>query len=209
MLRLIVLCLLANACRDPAPAPAPAVSPAPRPADVTPTPEKTEAAKVEVAAGPDASKNDCNVEVYVTDPDPAGLNVRAEPSARSLIVGNIAKDPDGTVLEVTSARNGWLKVRRAIPIDADAYDIDGWVSGQMTQTSLRCPDENPPRSCTVALRAGPSDSEAEVIRLNVDDAVKVIGCRGEWVQAQTRDDLRVRGWLGRSAQCPNPVTSCP
>lgn len=209
MPRLILLCLLATACRDAAPAPSPTVAPTQTRVVETPEPETRAVPKLEEPVVPDAPKDDCNVEVYVIDPDPAGLNVRAEPSAKSSIVGNIAKDPDGTVLEVTSARNGWLKVRRARPMDADEYDVDGWVSGQMTRTSLRCPDESPSEDCTVALRAGASTDAAAVRRLSVDDAVKVVGCQGEWVQAQTVDASRAEGWIERWAQCSNPVTTCP
>lgn len=180
-----------------------------KPASETTAPsEEAPPAEAGKAASPQAAQDDCQVEVYVVDPDPAGLNVRAEPSAKAKIVGNVAKDPDGTVLNVTSSRNGWLKVSQASPMNADEYELDGWVSGRMTQTSLRCTDPEPEsEQCFVSLRAGPSLEEKEVGRVSLDSNVTVIGCEGEWVRAQT--SAGEQGWLEPNAQCPNPVTSCP
>lgn len=221
MLRLALVCLLAAACQRATPAtdqPAP-VSPAPIAAppvaEPPPAPKEPEVPLAPVAVQPamdDDDDLDCNVEGFVVDPDPAGLNVRADASGRAQVVGKIAFVEDGTILEIIGARNGWLQVRRARPIDGAPYEVSGWVSGQMVETSVRCDDDEPGPDCTAALLTVPAEGEPEHRRLAVDSRVKIVGCRGRWVQAQTTEparEKRAQGWLSPATQCGNPVTTCP
>ncbi len=154
----------------------------------------------------------CEVEGMVIDPDPAGLNVRADASARAEVVGKIPMDPDGTIVEIVDARDGWLQLRGFRPMNADPVKVSGWVSGRMIATAVRCPEETPAEDCTVALRKEPESGAAEVRRLATESRLLIVGCRGGWVEGETTEanrGERSRGWLEANGQCANPVTSCP
>lgn len=220
MLRLTLLCLLVAACRAGAPAAdkpvAPPEAPAKPEAAIEPVvEEKPAAAEPVVAAQPAAEPVDdggCKVEAFVIDDNPGGLPLREAPSEDADIAGGIWAYEDGTILEIVRGRDGWVEVQRARQVDGSDYNVEGWLSGQKVGTEVRCPDENPGPDCAFALRASPDLGATEGRRVSAGDRVKVIGCRGEWVLAETTEEApaaRAQGWLAPQAQCPNPVTSCP
>lgn len=210
---LLFCCVLIGCRRDEVPPPIPEVAPVEaeqRSQPAAPVEETKVGGEAEAAGAPEDTA--CEMEGFVADPDPAGLNVRADASSHAPVMAKIALDPDGTVVEVVDSRNGWLRLRRVKPMNDDPWPVDGWVSGRMIETAIRCPDENPGPDCMAALRAAPSPSAEEVKRLAVDTRVRIVGCRNGWVEAETAESdrsRRSRGWLEPDAQCPNPVTTCP
>jgi hypothetical protein len=101
----------------------------------------------------------CNISGWSVDPDPAGLNVRAEPSARSRVVGRVPPpwtspgrdgDPGETFrseFRIAGYSNGWFLIR-AITAPGAAYGErtprnrpqpyrgEGWVSARMVGGAL-------------------------------------------------------------------------
>lgn len=227
---LLALCLCIAACKKDSTPPPPTAAagavekpvvaepakaveePEPEPAPGKPEVEPEDGTQEAIAeAGEDESDTDCNIEAFVIDPDPAGLNVRESPTAKSAIVGGVRFNELGTVVTVVGSENGWLLITGAEPTDEEPYEIRGWVSGQMVGTSLRCPDDEPGPDCMVSLHAERDTSSAVVRKLPLDETVRVVGCKGKWVEAQTMKGAkaeRAKGWLEPDAQCPNPLTSC-
>lgn len=143
----------------------------------------------------------CNVDAYVVDPDPKGLNVRDAPGVGGKVVAAIPLDTDGTVVHiVASDPNGWVQINRAETIGgAVVFDKKGWVSGNMLGIATRGYDGKGVKlyaRARVRKAQGTIPSEAEV---------KVAGCEGDWMRVKYKS---LSGWLDPADQCPNPVTNC-
>lgn len=150
-----------------------------------------------VAAPPAA----CDVEAYIVDPDPKGLNVRDAPGAQGRVVAVIPLDEDGTVVHLVGSNpNGWVQIDRAETIGGTVvFDKKGWVSGNMLATETRGYGTRGVKLYAAARKGavvGTVPSETEV---------KVAGCARNWVQVKHKN---LNGWLQREDQCPNPVTLC-
>lgn len=143
----------------------------------------------------------CDVEAYVVDPDPKGLNVRDAPGVGGKVVATIPLDGDGTTVHViASDANGWVQIDRAETVmGAVVFDRKGWVSGNMLGIATRGYGT---RGVKLYARArarkvlGTIPPEAEV---------KVAGCEGDWMRVKYRS---MSGWLDPGDQCPSPVTTC-
>ncbi len=156
------------------------------------------AAATNAAAAPAAV---CNVDAYVVDPDPKGLNVRDAPGVGGKVVANIPLDEDGTVVHiVASDPSGWVQINRAETIMGSVvFDKKGWVSGNMLGIATRGYDGKGVKlyaRARVRKSLGTIPSEAEV---------KVAGCEGDWMRVKYKS---MSGWLDPADQCPSPVTTC-
>jgi uncharacterized protein YgiM (DUF1202 family) len=150
------------------------------------------------AAPPPAA---CNVEAYVVDPDPKGLNVRDAPGVGGRVVAVIPLDEDGTVVHlVASSPNGWVQLDRAETIGgAVVFDKKGWVSGNMLATETR-------GYGTKGVKLRGEGKPGKVLgTIPSETEVRVAGCEGERVKGKYRN---LTGWLALEDQCPNPVTLC-
>ena len=150
------------------------------------------------AASPAAG---CDLEAYVVDPDPKGLNVRDAPGVGGRVVGVIPLDGDGTVVHlVASNANGWVQLDRAETIAGTVvFDQKGWVSGNMLGIETRGYGTKGVKLYAAARRgrvAGTIPPETEV---------RVAGCEGQMMRVRYR---ALAGWHARDDQCPSPVTHC-
>jgi uncharacterized protein YgiM (DUF1202 family) len=143
----------------------------------------------------------CDVEAYVVDPDPKGLNVRDTPGVDGRVVAVIPADGDGTVVHlIASSPNGWVQINRAETVGGTVvFDRKGWVSGNMLGTSTRGYGTR-----GVKLR-GEGKAGKVVGTIPSEAEVKVAGCAGNRVKVKYRN---LTGWLDLDDQCPNPVTLC-
>lgn len=143
----------------------------------------------------------CDLEAYVVDPDPKGLNVRDAPGVRGRVVGVIPVDGDGTVVHLVGSNpNGWVQIDRAETIGgAVVFDRKGWVSGNMLGIETRGYGTKGVKLYAAARRgrvAGTIPPETEV---------RVAGCDGQMMRVRHKT---LNGWLEREDQCPSPVTTC-
>ena len=153
------------------------------------------------ALAPAPAAQTCDVDAYVIDPDPKGLNVRDKPGADGRVVAVIPADADGTVVHlIASSPNGWVQISHAETIMGTVvFDRKGWVSGNMLGISTRGYGTK-----GVRLYAGAAKGKA-LGTLPPEAEVKVAGCSGDWMRVRYRNQT---GWLERESQCPNPVTNC-
>ncbi|HEX8189481.1 MAG TPA: SH3 domain-containing protein [Pyrinomonadaceae bacterium] len=143
----------------------------------------------------------CDVEAYVVDPDPKGLNVRDAPGVAGKVVAVIPLDGDGTTVHlVASSPNGWVQLDRAETIGgAVVFDGKGWVSGNMLGTSTR-------GYGTRGVKLRGDGKAAKVVGIIPPEAeVRVAGCAADRVKVKYKN---LTGWLDPVDQCPNPVTLC-
>ena len=144
----------------------------------------------------------CNVEAYVVDPDPKGLNVRDAPGVEGRVVAVIPLDEDGTIVHLAaSSANGWVQIDRAETVGGTVvFDKKkGWVSGNMLGTETRGYGTK-----GVKLYAAARKGSA-VGAVPPENELKVAGCAGDWVKVRYKN---LAGWLQAEDQCPNPVTLC-
>lgn len=143
----------------------------------------------------------CDVNAYVVDADPKGLNVRDTPGVGGKVVAVIPADQDGTIVHlVASSPNGWVQINRAETIDATVvFDRKGWVSGNMLGTSTRGYGTR-----GVKLR-GEGRAGKVVGTIPPEAEVRVAGCAGRKIKVKYQN---LAGWLDPDDQCPNPVTLC-
>jgi hypothetical protein len=137
----------------------------------------------------------CAIGAFVTETDPAVLNVRSGPGTGFGIVGRLppvmlSKEIDGlsvmVEVEITASAKGWFRIRNARDNTKltgagrrAMYGGRGWVSGQKLTVKTQSP----------AGRAQPSEKAAIVLSteagLTLDNdglrAVgRLIGCQGKW-----------------------------
>ncbi len=140
----------------------------------------------------------CKFGAFVAENDPAGLNVRAEPSASAKVLGKLPRtfvEPSAGYgvrieVEVAGARNGWFLIRNAQDNDAltgqpprRLYSGEGWVSGsKLTVKSQADVGRSlPGPDAAAVLRIGDNQ------RFDDDDtieAARLVDCKGTWAQVE-------------------------
>lgn len=143
----------------------------------------------------------CSFGAFVAETDPAGLNVRAAPSATAKVLGKLpATIVEASMgygvrveVEVIGARNGWFLIRNARDNEAltnspprPMYSGEGWVSGSKLTV----------KSQADVGRAQPNLKAKPVLRVGDDEtfdndilveAGHLADCTGKWAQVEFAD----------------------
>lgn len=149
----------------------------------------------------------CDVQAFVVDPDPAGLNVRRGPDKASPAVATL-KSKDGTVMVTIKGMTGrWARIEDAeVEETGDGlFKGPGWVYAPLLATQARGkygPNLDKP---VVKVLKEPDKRSAVVTVLPVETQVNIIGCRGDWAQVRYKE---FEGWLPPESQCANTLTTC-
>ncbi len=189
-------------------APAPAESP------VSGTPRANPAEVYHVPAG-----TACAIRGgWSTDGDPAGLNVRAGPSADAPIIGRLPPaeySPDfdrvmAVSFDVIETRDGWFRIANAYrgrdSLAAPSTLPSGWISGRhvgfalQTDKAFVSPD---PGSAVVAAAWMDSDGALRLFEYRHPTE-----CRGEWVRLNVTGHDRVEREAWARGVCNSQETSC-
>ena len=78
----------------------------------------------------------CDVEAYVNDPDPSGMNVRSGPGNTHRVVGNLPnQDVNGIVVHINGSKGDWVRINLATEWggerDRTLFKGEGWVYGPL------------------------------------------------------------------------------
>lgn len=175
-------------------------------------------AAVAAPASPIPGRHACAITGFSLDTDPAGLNVRAGPSIKSRIVGNLPmwKGPDAKTyarshapaFRIVEAQDGWVRIADVEVASNDdgasysAVPVTGWISGKMvgfvaqTQVGFLRPDPASP-----ALIKEPQSMDALRTKPGLTD------CVGEWALVDfIKGPTVTRAWV--RGICGNPETPC-
>jgi hypothetical protein len=176
-------------------------------------------------AAPDvvtAGGSGCSVSAYLNDPDPKGTNVRAAPSAKAPVIGQLpprAKMEDGDEIvgvefDVIGSKNGWLLVQNH---DRGSFKGPGWVFGGLVSGTLG----------GSKLLATPADGAKVLATLqhagetgigpDSFEVMHVHGCQGPYVDVTIRlapsiapypglPKQPMRGWV--RSMCSTQLTTC-
>lgn len=134
----------------------------------------------------------CRVDVYASDPDPKGLNVRKGPGPEHAVAAVIA-DGDAR-FQVTGASGKWLRIRQASGPDGTVYfKGEGWVFASLTAVRA------------IKTQAGSAGPGTPTLTILADEEAPVQSCEGQRVQVQIKKSTL---WLAPGNHCGNPVTGC-
>jgi hypothetical protein len=176
-----------------------------------------------VAAQPvqTAGATACAIAGWSNDPDPAGLNVRAAPSANAKIIGRIpaARDQAGDTysaeFDIVGSQGGWLLIRNAHFADYGGGKGDqvvfagpGWVFADKVRFLINSIDLHSAASAqsSVVVRLTNADHSSGPDGANIDH---VYGCSGPFadIAVHMSGKPQARGWA--TGICSNQVTTCP
>ncbi len=175
-----------------------------------------------------AGTEPCDIAGWSADTDPAGMNVRASPSASARVVGKIpppwkAPDRSGDVGETYRAqfriagyRDGWFLIRdisapgvaygerypRNLP---QPYRGQGWVSARLVGAALANGNLVPGRlhlAPSVHSATRPALRQGEPVSTG-DIVQRLYACSGPWGLIEIEG---TRGWW--AGICANQVTNC-
>jgi uncharacterized protein YraI len=147
----------------------------------------------------------CDVDAYVIDQDPQGLNVRSGPGKDHAVVSNLPRKEDtGVAVHITGASGNWVRIDLAFEEgtddEANLFKGVGWVYGPLLGLS------------GIALQKGGTplyrDSSTKtqlVVRVPGGEDVSVKGCRGKWLLVEYKN---VTGWAAPQTLCANSLTTC-
>ncbi|BAM89012.1 hypothetical protein S58_30110 [Bradyrhizobium oligotrophicum S58] len=153
-------------------------------------------------AAPASDRAACNVEVDITDRDPNGANVRAEPGG-SIVKAMKNPSSDGwIVVHLTAQQGDWFEIDRAVLIDVDQgkenviFQGRGFVHrGVVGASGLQ--------NGAVIYRDHAASSAKLDPHASGDQAVELLGCFGDFAR------IRVKKGIGWTRQlCTNMVTTC-
>ncbi|MFC5070008.1 SH3 domain-containing protein [Flaviflagellibacter deserti] len=172
----------------------------------------------------------CSINGWSNDPDPSGLNVRAAPDTRSMILGRLAPPWKGsggadiagdmgyrTEFRIIGYRKGWFLIQDAQEPGAPYEDPPpkrhpksfkgrGWVKARLVGAAYANSNLSP-----ALLRQAPHRDAAlrptldGEPRLSIDGTLEVLeACSGQWALTRSRDGQH--GWW--RGICSNQVTNC-
>jgi SH3-like domain-containing protein len=146
----------------------------------------------------------CDIGAYVVDSDPEGLNVRTGPGKEFPSVATLTRD---TMVDVKGVHSGWVLIGNAEDLfsteDQNVFKGSGWVYGMLLGTATYYRGIDP--HYRVKVYRLPSHTGGIVGKLAPETEVKIVGCRGHWVQIKHRN---LKGWLDPDSHCGNVVTTC-
>lgn len=155
-------------------------------------------ASIAVHAQKSDEDGQCKISAYVIDRDPAGLNVRSQPSATSSVVSKLAHADEGPIVSIIGSQGKWMLIERAESIEGEeVFKGRGWVFGLLLATSTRY---------KVSVLREPRPKSQVIGSIASEEEVKIVGCKGGWARIQYG---KLEGWIEPESQCPNPVTTCP
>ncbi len=163
----------------------------------------------------------CALSGWSSDPDPAGLNIRAAPRADAEIIGRVPRpapqafDRYAAEFRIIGSRNGWFLITGVKFADYGSGKGDrvlfggpGWVFADKVRFLIN----------RAEVRGAPADNATVLATLRTSDGASgpdsaaidhVFGCSGAFAEAAVHMDgqPQVRGWV--TGICSNQVTTCP
>jgi SH3-like domain-containing protein len=177
-----------------------------------------------------AQEHKCEMNAYINDEDPKGVNVRAGPSNQAKIV-HVIKRGD-TMVSIVAEANGWFRINQVMPVEGEDRKLAGWLHGSRLAAGLmimqggkadeRLLEEPSDRSKTLLLlrwdtgedgakqqlSAELPGNKSEIIDYNrikgAADA-KLLACENGYAKVRVH---KYEGWLKTNRLCGSPVTTC-
>lgn len=147
------------------------------------------------------ARKTCQINAFVIDKDPKGLNVRSGPGTNYKIIGNLPTTKVGVIVELAASQGNWVQITKAESPEKVEFQGTGWVSSQLLGTSTRGYGTE-----GVSLYSSANPQRSVIGRIPPETGVKLLGCDQEWAMVEYQG---LKGWIEPQSQCPNPLTTCP
>jgi len=152
----------------------------------------------------------CNLNAYVNDPDPTGLNIRAGPNSTYDILTTLPaiSKVDGIMVHVIATYNRWMQIDHAESVEGLVLiDTPGWVYGPLLSVDLRA---YAPGAKT-KLYSKPDNSSTIISEIPGVVQMELWGCdKKGWIYSKWDGNAEESfwGWIEPADQCASPVTNC-
>jgi len=151
--------------------------------------------------------NNCgvsNLEVTWDDPDQSGTNIRNSPGGSIIAKITPSKCPDGCVINIVGASNGWFKIKGNIEgpegIGLTLPNGTGWIHGSVISIGTRNYGGQ-----KIRLLDAPKNGRV-VGTINEESyGLRVKDLCGSWVKVEYKGKV---GWISQEWVCGNPWTTC-
>ena len=137
------------------------------------------------------------------DPDQSGTNIRNSPGGKVIAKINPSDFPDGCMLEIVEASNGWLRIKGTLhgpENDINLPNNEGWIHGSVVTTGTRNYGGqriNILDTPNTGKSVGSINSEAYGLR--------ILDLCGNWVKISYNG---MTGWVSSDWLCGVPWTTC-
>ena len=153
----------------------------------------------------------CDLQAWVADRDPAGLNVRSAPSREARVIGTLPPmvNPDGerdygVELRITGAKDGWLRIdgarddasRNGLGTPRPTFAGSGWIAGNLVGFGVQSAHGH----------ARADVGSERIVDLGKDwlsdraEITRMLDCTGDWAHVEFR--LRARMATAEAAGAP-------
>ena len=148
----------------------------------------------------------CDVEAYVIDHDPKGMNVRSGPGSTYKVIGNLPnQDVEGIGVHITGSQGDWVRIDLAVEEGGEQertfFKGEGWLYGPL----LGVDGVGGIEGGTKLYQAPTERSRILGKMLAGGEGATVRGCRGKWMYVEHK---KVRGWAAPGTLCSNSLTTC-
>ncbi|MDR2945632.1 MAG: hypothetical protein LBV79_02650 [Candidatus Adiutrix sp.] len=138
--------------------------------------------------------------LLVTDPDPKGTNVRANPGGAVIRVIPFGGASDADIemrrVTVTEVKGQWFWATLA-------DNSNGWIHTSVVGTCASATEDGDPAMYTKA-----DESSAPVARVKDGAKLRLLEWRGDWARVQTAEGAKKTGWMMTHTLLANPYNSC-
>ena len=148
----------------------------------------------------------CNVDAYVIDKDPQGLNVRSGAGRNFEVIGNLPfRDYTGIGVHITGSNGDWVQIDSAVEEGAEEdrtfFKGVGWVYGPLLGLTAIA---HQPFGRTPLYQQASLKSRI-ITSVPGGDDVTMRSCRGEWLYVEYKN---MKGWAAPRTLCSNPLSTC-
>lgn len=168
--------------------------------ETAPSPRSTKRVAA-IPQNPDSSQQSCQIDAYVIDKDPKGLNVRSGPGNDYKVIDNLPTTTIGVIVNLTASQGDWVQISKAQSPQKIEFQGSGWVYAPLLGTSTRGYATK-----SVSLYPSATTQSKSIGRLPSQRGVKLLSCDRSWALVEYEG---AKGWIAPDAQCPNPLTTCP
>ena len=140
------------------------------------------------------------------DPDQSGTNIRNSPGGKVIAKINPSGFPDGCMMEIVEASNGWFRINGGIEGPGDESDIAlpgnvGWIHGSVITTGTRNYGGQ-----KINILDEPNNGKMVGSITTEVYGLKILDLCGNWVKISYNG---MTGWVSSDWLCGVPWTTCP
>lgn len=151
-------------------------------------------------------KTDCGASrllVSWDDPDQSGTNIRNSPSGKVIAKINPSDFPDGCMLEIVEAANGWLRIKGTLHSpenDINLPNNEGWIHNSVISVGTRNYGGQ-----TIQILDSPKNGNSVGKITKESYGLRILDLCGDWVKINYKGTI---GWVSNEWICGIPWTTC-